>query len=205
MRVAIVGGPGIGKSTLVRQLGDLYHHGSYGEGEKGVWDPRVLEDIAAGRNAVAVTAYFGDLYDANYRDAAEHDRPDRVIFLEGARITLEAHIPEYPAEYHDDLRRVLAIGDRWNPDRVIVLTSSSDTIEKHIRLRNRAHEDLDNMVRRFQLIDREFRRLAPLYSNTVVIDRDGMEFHDREGLMRIIDLARLPRFKEIPYTPARRA
>jgi hypothetical protein len=61
------------------------------------------------------------------------------------------------------------------------------------------------MVRRFQLIDREFRRLAPLYSNTVVIDRDGMEFHDREGLMRIIDLARLPRFKEIPYTPARRA
>jgi len=32
MRVAIVGGPGVGKSTLVRQLGDLYHHGSYGEG-----------------------------------------------------------------------------------------------------------------------------------------------------------------------------
>ncbi len=45
MRVAIVGGPGIGKSTLVRQLGDLYHNGAYGEGEKGVWDPRVLDDI----------------------------------------------------------------------------------------------------------------------------------------------------------------
>ena len=36
MRVAIVGGPGVGKSTLVRQLADLYHNGSYGEGEKGV-------------------------------------------------------------------------------------------------------------------------------------------------------------------------
>jgi len=35
MRFAIVGGPGVGKSTLVRQLGDLYQHGSYGEGEKG--------------------------------------------------------------------------------------------------------------------------------------------------------------------------
>ena len=85
MRVAIVGGPGIGKSTLVRQLADLYHNGAYGEGEEGVWDPRVLEDIDAGRNPVGVTAYFARLYDANYRDAAENDRPGKVMFFEGAR------------------------------------------------------------------------------------------------------------------------
>ena len=78
MRVAIVGGPGVGKSTLVRQLGDLYHHGSYGEGEKGVWAPEVLADIEAGLNPVGVTAYFGWIYDANYRDAAAHERPGSV-------------------------------------------------------------------------------------------------------------------------------
>jgi deoxyadenosine/deoxycytidine kinase len=199
MRVAIVGGPGIGKSTLVRQLGDLYHHGSYGEGEKGVWDPRVLEDIEAERNPVGVTAYFGALYDANYRDAAGHDRPGKVIFFEGARITLEAHIAEYPERYHADLRQVLAIGDGWNPDRIIVLTSSTDTIEKHIRLRNRPHEAAENMVRRFRLIDAEFRRLAPRCPNAVVINRDGKEFHDREGLNYIIEAAGLPPFAEIPY------
>ena len=173
MRVAIVGGPGIGKSTLVRQLGDLYHNGAYVEGEKGVWDPRVLEDIAAGVNPVGVTEYFARLYDANYRDAAAHDGPGRVIFFEGARITLEAHIAEYPPECHDALRRVLVIGDTWQPDRVIILTSSTATIEKHIRLRNRPHELAENMVRRFRLIDSEFRRLAPQYPNTVVIDQIG--------------------------------
>jgi deoxyadenosine/deoxycytidine kinase len=199
MRVAIVGGPGVGKSTLVRQLGDLYRNGSYGEGEKGVWDPRVLEDIAAGRNAVAVTTYFARLYDANYRDAADHDRPEKVIFFEGAQITLEAHMAEYPPDVHAELREVLAIGDWWRPERVIVLTSSSDTIEKHIRLRNRSHEDGENMVRRFRLIDREFRRLAPTYPNTVVIDRDGLEFHDREGLTAIIRAAGLRLFDDIPY------
>lgn len=194
-----MGGPGVGKSTLVRQLADLYHNGSYGEGEKGVWDPRVLEDIANGVNAVGVTEYFARLYDANYRDAAMHDGPNRVIFFEGARITLEAHMAEYPGQYHDSLRKVLSIGDAWNPDRVIVLTSGTDTIEKHIRLRSRAHEDVENMVRRFRLIDGEFRRLAPLYPNTVVINRDSKEFHERSGLLDIIAAAGLPKFVEIPY------
>jgi deoxyadenosine/deoxycytidine kinase len=199
MRVAIVGGPGVGKSTLVRQLADLYHNGSYGEGEKGVWHPRVLEDIAAGRNPIGVTEYFARLYDANYRDAAAHDTAGRVIFFEGARMTLEAHIPEYPAAYHDALRRVAIMGDAWRPDRIIVLTSSRATIERQIIMRNRPHEGVENMVRRFQLIDDEFRRLAPLDPTAVLIDRDGREFHERFDLLEIIRMAGLPMFTEIPY------
>lgn len=199
MRIAIVGGPGIGKSTLVRQLGDLYRNGSYGEGEQGVWDPRVLADIEAGRNPVGVTAYFARLYDANYRHAATHDAAGAVILIEGAQITLEAHIAEYPSETHAALREVVHMGAHWCPDRTIVLTSGTDTIQKHIRLRRRPHEEVERMVERFRLIDAEFRRLAPHYPGAVVVERDGMEFHTREGLLAVIDAAGLPAFPEIPY------
>ena len=58
------------------------------------------------------------------------------------------------------------------------------------------------MVRRFRLIDSAFRRLAPNYPNTVVIDRDGMEFHERSGLTDIIAAAGLPRHREIAYKVA---
>jgi len=199
MLVAIVGGPGIGKSTLLHQLGDLYRNGSYGEGEEGVWDPRVLEDIEAGRNAVGVTKYFARLYDENYRDARVRERPGDVTFLEGARITLEAHMAEYPPDSHDGIRDVLKLGDSWLPDVTIVLTSSTDTIERHIRARNRPHEAVENMVRRFQLIDGEFRRLAPECPGSIIIDRDGLEFHQRGGLERIVELAGLPRFRDLGY------
>jgi hypothetical protein len=156
-------------------------------------------DIEAGLNPVGVTAYFGELYEANYRDAATHDRDDRVIFIEGARITLEAHIVEYPRESHTALHETIKIGDKWKPDCTIVLTSSTDTIEKHIRLRRRAHEQVENMVRRFRLIDTEFRRLAAAELNAVVLNRDGIEFHERDGLLRVIEAAGLPMFDEVPY------
>jgi hypothetical protein len=94
---------------------------------------------------------------------------------------------------------VLSIGDWWAPDRTIVLTSSTDTIERHIRQRGRPYERVDEMVRRFRLIDAEFRRLAPACPGSVVINRDGREFHDRAGLRHIIETAGLPPFDEVPY------
>jgi hypothetical protein len=49
------------------------------------------------------------------------------------------------------------------------------------------------------VIDAAFRRLAPECPNAIVIDRDGIEFHERDGLLDVIEAAGLPMFHEIPY------
>ena len=58
MRVAIVGGPGVGEEHAAPPAQRPVPRGAYGEGEEGVWDPGVLEDIDAGRNPVGVTEYL---------------------------------------------------------------------------------------------------------------------------------------------------
>lgn len=55
------------------------------------------------------------------------------------------------------------------------------------------------MVRRFGLIDGEFRRLEKDEPRAVLIDRDGIEFHERDGLNTIVRVAGLPPYPEIPY------
>jgi hypothetical protein len=109
------------------------------------------------------------------------------------------HIAEYPPEYHAELRKVLAIGDSWNPDRVIVLTSNTDTIEKHIRQRNRAARER-----------REHGAALPADRRRVPAARAGLSEHRRHQprphgiprtrrLVAIIQAAGLPMFREIPY------
>ena len=194
VRVAIVGGPGVGKSTLVRQLADLYHNGSYGEGEKGVWDPRVLEDIAAGVNAVGVTEYFARLYDANYRDAARARRARQSDLLRGrAHHARSAHggVPSRRAR-----RTAQGPGDRRR-----VEPGPRDRADLEHRHHRKAHPHAQPRSRRRRehgaALPADRRRVPAArvaYPNTVVINRDSKEFHERQGLVDIITLAGLPMF-----------
>ena len=91
-----------------------------------------------------------------------------------------------------------AIGMR--AEKQVGTQNSLDQLAKVVAACELANQRFDQLVgRRFRLIDSEFRRLAPNYPNSVVIDRDGMEFHTRDGLMRIIEIAGLPPFRDIPY------
>ena len=53
------------------------------------------------------------------------------------------------------------------------------------------------MVRRF--VDRRDFAAWRALSEHHRIDRDSKEFHERSGLVDIIEIAGLPMFKEIPY------
>jgi hypothetical protein len=75
--------------------------------------------------------------------------------------------PTSPVRAHPLIFEDAVGGDSWNPDRNDRLTSSTATVETYPSAAQ-PFEIAENMVRRFRLIDDEFRRLA--CTNTVVID-----------------------------------
>ena len=152
------------------------------------------------RNPVGVTAYFGWLYDANYRDAAAHDGPGKVIFFEGARITLEAHIAEYPAAMS---RRAAPGAGDWRR----LAARPVDRAHLEHRHDREAHPPAQPAARRrgetwcaasasSTPSSGAWRRSIPTRSSSIATAASSTS---ATGLRHIIDAAGLPPFVEVPY------
>jgi len=155
-----VGGPGIARARCCGTRRSLPQR-AYGR-RRGVWDPPRPRGHRRWPQSDRVTAYFGRLYDANYRDAATTIASARSFFSRVPASRSKPHRVSHRASRERARCGESATTGTRTSDRADV---KHDTVES-TSATERPHESARNMVRPLTLIDSEFRRLAA-YPNTV--------------------------------------
>lgn len=194
--IAISGGPGTGKSSLVRRLAKHYQAEALFEGEEKDFPEEVREGIKTGQNQLATRMYFRNKTYGQYLEALAHKKAGRLVFLDNFWLVNEVCCREFLSDHFEkELMSSAMEFDRqifpW-PDLIISLKASPEKIKEFVIARGRTFEVGSDFLERYAAIhDIHDKYLQSFKINNVLyLDRSALDFKKEEDfseLVRIIE------------------
>lgn len=185
--ISIIGTSGVGKSLLVRQLAAIESAPCFLEGEEGAIPSEVLQLIMDKSDPVRLFAWFADRYKRNL--AAAHSCGVRC-YVDGAIMSIEAHIIEQDKQHHASLRSLLDATDHLQSDIILLLTARAEILRKFLEARGRRTEQGHAPLERSLLLQSEFLRIAGETPGVLVLNRSELDFHDADDLRKVLRMLR---------------
>jgi len=194
--IAISGGPGTGKSSLVRRLAENYQAKAFFEGEEKDFPLAVREGIKTGEKQLATRMYFRNKTFAQYLDALRDREKGEMVFLDNFWLVNEVCCREFLNNtFEKELMTVACSLDRqifpW-PDLIISLKAGPEKIKEFVLARGRSFEINNDFLERYAAIhdthDNYLRSFA--LDNVLYIDRSDRDFKvkaDLEWLIGVIE------------------
>ncbi len=180
--IAVSGGPGIGKSFLVRRLADYYQAIALFEGEEKDFPEAIKEGIKTGHKQVNTRLYFRNKTFAQFLEAQKHKQAGQIVFLDNFWLTNEIYGQAFLsdeaekkliAELNQLDRQILA----W-PDLTISLSASPEKIREYVLARARSFENEADYLSRHQMVhdahDEYFKNCPE--DNILLINRSELDF-----------------------------
>jgi deoxyadenosine/deoxycytidine kinase len=192
--IAVSGGPGTGKSSLVRRLAAHYQAEAFFEGEEKDFPAEVREGIRTGNNQLATRMYFRNKTFSQYLNALERKKEGRIIFLDNFWLVNEVCCREFLNDvFEKELMLSASELDRkifpW-PDLIISLKASPERIKQFVMARGRSFELNNDFIERYAAIhdthDAYLKSFA--IDNVIFLDRSERDFKKEEDFFWLIKL-----------------
>jgi deoxyadenosine/deoxycytidine kinase len=188
--IAICGGPGTGKSTLVHKLTEHYGATPVFEGEE--FPERVKENLRDNKNQLESRLFFRNLSTRMYLEAERLKKFGELVIIDTFWLTNHVYTETWlDHDFHKELMNNLYELDSKflsMPDLMIILESDKERIREFIMNRGRLFELNDDTLNRFVLASNAYRGFFKGHTNAYFIDRSELDFEKPEHFKVVTDL-----------------
>jgi len=188
--IAVCGGPGTGKSTLVHKLSDHYNAVSIFEGED--FPEKVKENLRDNKNQLESRLFFRNLLTKMHLEAERLKRLGKLVVMDTFWLTNNVYTETWlEHEFEKELMKELYELDAQflsMPDLMIILESDKDRVREFMMKRGRLFELSDSVLDRFVAAGGAHRDFFQRHINAYFIDRSKLDFHNDEHFKIVTDL-----------------
>jgi len=189
--VAICGGPGTGKSTLVNKLTDYYGGTPIFEGEE--FPERVKENLRDNKNQLESRLFFRNLLTKMHIEAERLKQAGKLVIMDTFWLTNNVYTETWlEHDFHKELMNEMYELDAHflsMPDLMIILESDKERIKEFMMKRGRLFELSDSVLDRFVTAGNAHRDFFERrHVNAYFIDRSKLDFHNPEHFKLVTDL-----------------
>lgn len=192
--IAVSGGPGTGKSSLVKRLAERYQALAFFEGEEKDFPQSVKESIKTGDNQLSARMYFRNKTFSQYLEAMKLKTNGETIILDNFWLVNEVCSREFLTEpFERELMTSACELDRqifpW-PDLIISLKAGPEKIKEFVLARGRSFEMDSDFLERYEAIHKTHDDYLKKFelNNVLYIDRSNRDFAIKEDFEWLIDV-----------------
>jgi len=190
--VAICGGPGTGKSSLVRKLVAHYDAMPVFEGEEKDFPERIKNNLKNNENQFESRLYFRNLLVRMHLEALQHKAAGKLVIMDTFWLTNLVYVEEWLEDGlgKDLMREVYELDHNFLPlpDLMIILKANRERIKDFTLKRGRDFELSDDVISRFIKAGEAHYDFFKNHDNAVFIDRSELDFDNEEHFLKITDL-----------------
>lgn len=186
--IGIIGGPGAGKSFLVKQLACLECCPAFFEGEKGIFTNSVEAILNGEEDKYERFELICNRLKKNLERAHKISKLGIDVYVDGDILLAQAwHDSDIGIESPKYLKKFIEENQHLKSHKVVVLKTSEKKIVESIKGRGRKNEQSKFVLERALRIQKDSIKIGEENSNVIIVDRENLDFTDKLTLLEIRD------------------